>query len=341
MSTTTSRPMMLSLLSFVPALLLFSSLLIANAFTSPTIPALRGCVIVKGLSIDNTGECVNNSDDNTRRRILVNAAVAVLAVSTSSPSSLAEEITKDSTKSGVVSTGKLASLLKSIPTFAIVDARGVPYFVVGEDAKLTSYFFLSYNEAKRILDVAISSSDKVIKETKKEIKQKRGVVTKEDEEEIGINPWKQARITSVPLDLAVSLCSKGKLAGAYFRLAPSESDIEDALQIDGSDDLPEGKVPLFYMEDFTVGDREPLYFQKEQLITDWKRKQTSNDKTAVPDIKVSELFATITEMVRPDGVDEELKSVVFVAPLESDKRAKQCLKGEKEPFRLGERNIVL
>ena len=298
--------------------------------------------IQKNIDIEESSS-YNSSDDKSRRQILINAVAAVLAIS-SSPSLAAEITTKDSNKSssGVVSTGKLASLLKSTPTFAIVDVRGVPYFVVGEDAKLTSYFFLSYGEAKRILDVAISSSDKAIKETKKEVKQKKGVVTKEDEVEIGINPWKQAHITSVPLDLAISLCSKGKLAGAYFRLAPSESDIEDALQIDGSDDLPEGKVPLFYVENFTIGDREPLYFQKEQLIADWKRGQKSSDNTAaVPDVKVSELFATITEMVRPDGIDEELKSVVFVAPLESEKKAKQCLKGEKEPFRLGERNLVL
>lgn len=287
------------------------------------------------LTIDKTEEYHCNSE--ARRRVLINAVVAVL---TATPS-LAEDTTKDGNKSsneGVVSTTKLASLLKSIPTFAIVDARGVPYFVVGEDAKLTSYFFLSYGEAKRILDVAISSSDKAIKETKKEIKQKRGVLTEEDEDEIGINPWKQARITSVPLDLAVSLCSKGKLAGAYFRLAPRPLDIEDALEIDGSDDLPEGKVPLFYVEGLTIGGKEPLYFQKDQLINDWKREQNSSDK---PDVKVTELFATITEMVRPDGIDEELKSVFFVAPMESEKKAKQCLKGEKEAFRLGERNIVL
>jgi hypothetical protein len=148
---------------------------------------------------------------------------------------------------GIVSQTKLASLLKRIPTFAIVDERGVPYFVVGEDAKLTSYFFLSYGEAKRILDVAISSADKAIRETKKEMKSRKTALTKDDEDELGINPWKNARITSVPLDLAVSLASKGKLAGAYFRLAPSESDIEDALAADGSDDLPEGKVPLFYV----------------------------------------------------------------------------------------------
>jgi hypothetical protein len=303
----------------------------ANAFASIHGRAME----TPSLTIDKTEEYHCNSE--ARRRVLINAVVAVL---TATPS-LAEDTTKDGNKSsneGVVSTTKLASLLKSIPTFAIVDARGVPYFVVGEDAKLTSYFFLSYGEAKRILDVAISSSDKAIKETKKEIKQKRGVLTEEDEDEIGINPWKQARITSVPLDLAVSLCSKGKLAGAYFRLAPRPLDIEDALEIDGSDDLPEGKVPLFYVEGLTIGGKEPLYFQKDQLINDWKREQNSSDK---PDVKVTELFATITEMVRPDGIDEELKSVFFVAPMESEKKAKQCLKGEKEAFRLGERNIVL
>ncbi|KAL3788607.1 hypothetical protein HJC23_002567 [Cyclotella cryptica] len=255
---------------------------------------------------------------------------------------------------GVVSTGKLASLLATIPTFAIVDPRGVPYFVVGEDAKLTSYFFLSYGEAKRILNVAESSADKAIKEARAELKKKNnGVLTKDNEEEIGTNPWKSARITSVPLDLAVSLASKGKLAGAYFRLAPSETDIEDALSIDGSDDLPEGKVPLFYMENMTISEgsgselRSPLYFQKDQLIAEWKQQQQQKQKSsnkensAVPDVKVTELFATLKEMIRPGGTDEELKSLLFVAPKDSKMKAKQLLAGEKEPFRLGERNIVL
>mmetsp|Transcript_9 Transcript_9/g.22 ORF Transcript_9/g.22 Transcript_9/m.22 type:complete len:361 (+) Transcript_9:23-1105(+) len=248
---------------------------------------------------------------------------------------------------GMVSQPKLASLLKQIPTFAIVDPRGVPYFVVGEDAKLTSYFFLSYGEAKRIMNVAISSSDKAIKETKKEIKAKNGGLTKEDEEEIGINPWTNARITSVPLDLAVSLASKGKLAGAYFRLAPSESDIKDALNLDGSDDLPEGRVPLFYVEGMTISEGvEPLYFQKEQLELEWQRQKKiqqlgDKDNTELPNVKVTELFATLTEMVRPGGTDEELKMLQFVAPADSKSRAEQCRKGEKEPFRLGERLVVL
>lgn len=251
---------------------------------------------------------------------------------------------------GVVSQIKLATLLRRIPTFAIVDTHGVPYFVVGEDAKLTSYFFLSYGEAKRILDVAISSSDKAIESAKKEIKAKNHVITKQDADEIGINPWKNARITSVPLDLAVSLASKGKLAGAYFRLAPSELDIENALAIDGSDDLPEGKVPLFYIEDMTtsyMGEevKSPLYFKKDQAVAEYrdqmKRKSFDKSVSTSPNIKVTELFATITEMLRPGGTDDELKTVYFIPPVDSISKAEQCRRKEKEPFRLGERLIVL
>jgi len=251
---------------------------------------------------------------------------------------------------GIVSQSKLASLLKRVPTFAIVDNRGVPYFVVGEDAKLTSYFFIDYYEAKRILDVATSSADKAIQNTKKEMKAKKVVLSKEDEDELKINPWRNARITTVPLDLAVSLASKGKLAGAYFRLAPSESDIEDALATDGSDDLPEGKVPLFYIEDMTITEEgeviSPLYFRKSQCLAEYRRGMTKQNNTSTarsnpPDIKVTELFATITEMIRPGGNDEELKSLRFVPPVDSKSKAEQCRKGENEPFRLGERLIVL
>lgn len=288
---------------------------------------------------------------STRRGALAQTAASLLVGASSlgfnPQQSLAANKDNDEGE-GMVSQSKLASLLKQIPTFAIVDPRGVPYFVVGEDAKLTSYFFLNYGEAKRILDVANKSSDKAIKESRKELKAKSGgVLTKEDEAEIGINPWKTARVTSVPLDLAVSLASKGKLGGGYFRLAPSESDIEDALALDGTDDLPEGKVPLFYVEGMTISDGvEPLYFRKEQLEQELQRQKKNqqsddNDKNESPDIKVTELFATVTEMIRPGGKDEELKTLQFVAPADSKSKAEQCRKGEKEPFRLGERLIVL
>merc|ERR1712194_248395 len=188
-------------------------------------------------------------------------------------------------------------------------------------------------------DVAISSSNKAIKDTRKEKRAKNnGVLTKQDEEEIGTNPWKDARITSVPLDLAVTLASKGKLAGAYFKLAPSSSDIEDSLILDGSDDLPEGKVPLFYVENMTISDgTEPLYFQKEQALVEWqrqKKKQPADDKdqSDLPNIKVTELFATLNEMVRPGGTDEELNTLQFVAPVDSKARAENVEKTKRNHF---------
>ena len=317
-------------------MLLFSGAIVVSALHSSAFVAPVGkagpnnLVLVKAQANDYS---LTHLDT---RRDFMDAATRVAGLLTLPMPSFAEETYGKS--EGIVSTGKLASLLSTIPTFAIVDQKGVPYFVVGEDAKLTSYFFMSYGESKRILDVAQKSAEKAIKRTKDELKQKNGVLTKEDEEEIGTNPWKAARITSVPLDLAVSLSSKGKLAGAYFKLAPSESDIEDALALDGSDDLPEGKVPLFYMEDMTISGESPLYFQKDQLISDWKKQKQSDD---MPEIKVTELFATLTEMLRPGGTDEELKTLTFVPPRDSKLKAKQVLAGEKEPFRLGERNIVL
>eukprot|EP00977_Amphora_coffeiformis_P021972 scaffold10136_cov162-Amphora_coffeaeformis.AAC.2 len=40
-------------------------------------------------------------------------------------------------KEGLVSTKRIVDLLRAVPTFTIVDQKGVPYMVVGEDAKVT------------------------------------------------------------------------------------------------------------------------------------------------------------------------------------------------------------
>lgn len=251
--------------------------------------------IIARMSADRVSRSIQPSktaaDTTTRRQVLtrVSTSISLLGIAafaTPQPSTAATE--------GVVSERELAALLKPVPTFAIVDPDGVPYFVVGEDAKLTSYFFTSFGEAQRILDVAIKSSDKATKDSRKELlaKKKSGskggsvTLTKEEEEEIGINPWKSSRITSVPLDLAVSLASKGKLGGGYFRVAPSETDIEDALGIDGTDDLPEGKVPLFYVDEMTLtpggstsSSSSPLYFRKSELVEEWKKQQQTGAET--------------------------------------------------------------
>ena len=118
--------------------------------------------------------------------------------------------------------------------------------VVGEDAKLSAYFFTTYEEAARILSSANTATAASLKEVTAEQNAKRKAeglkpFTKaEVEAEIGVNPWSNgnARISSVPLDFGVELASRGKIKGAYFRIAPAEDDVQDAIEIDHLDDLP-------------------------------------------------------------------------------------------------------
>ena len=129
---------------------------------------------------------------------------------------------------------QIAQFLHPIPTFTIVDKSGVPFMVVGEDAKVTGYFFVEYAEASRVLQLARQSGDKKA------------------------NPWKQAQIATLPLDTAVAL-SRSRARKTYFRAAASASAIESALDLTNQTDLPEGKVPLFYYES-----DDQVYFDLQQ-----------------------------------------------------------------------------
>jgi hypothetical protein len=254
---------------------------------------------------------------------------------------------------------EIASFLHPIPTYTIVDKTGVPYMVVGEDAKLSAYFFTTYEEANRILNIASKSVDKNISkeiqnENLKRKQQKLKPLTKDEiEDSIGINPWKegQARISTVPLDFSVSLASRGKVAGSFFRIAPAEDDIKDALDIETTiSDLAEGKVPLFYIDEFELSkdgshdeSRIPLYFQKSQLLKEYNRSKEGNDDKNEPVIKVTELFSVLSQMAGSNEFDEDLKKLVIVPPYGSERNVKLCeKKGEREkPYKIGERIVVL
>ena len=254
---------------------------------------------------------------------------------------------------GLLSESRVGDILRTVPTFTIVDKSGVPFMVVGEDAKVTGYFFIAYPEAERVLNLAKSSSEKVVQEALKELRDKRKAdglpKLKADEElrEAGVvNPWTDARISTVNLDFAVSLASSRSVGNNYFKVAAAVDDIDDALSVTGKQSLAEGKVPLFYFRDFQVENekdgtkRSPLYFRKSELIADY-RKQNSGKR--VPEVLVSELFRVVLELVKPGGTDEELKTVVVVPPKESVAKAEQCQKamGDAIPFQLGARNLVL
>ena len=231
---------------------------------------------------------------------------------------------------GIMSPDRVAEILYAVPTFTIVDKKGVPFMVVGEDAKITGYFFTTFEEANRVLQLAKTSADKAIKEARAE------------GEQVDDNPWNRAEISTISLDSAVTLATKSvNLKNNFFLMAPAVDDVEDALAITGRKDLTEGKVPLFYMKDFQIENpkdkskkQSPLYFRKSELEEAFKRQ---NPGQPLPEILVSELFAVLAEMVKPGGTDEEIKTLVIVPPKESAQKAKKCPKS----FALGERNLVL
>lgn len=236
--------------------------------------------------------------------------------------------------------------------------------VVGDDAKLTAYFFTTFEEASRILRVASTSADRTLRDLGKESGagrrsggKKAPVSPSEREAEAGVNPWKGARISAVPLDFAVALSSRGRVGGSFFRVAPAEDDVQDALNIDTSKtELKDGKVPLFYIEDFETKTKQngtgaeavqiPLYFQKKQLLRDWK---TENPKKggdrAAPEVRVTELFSVLQTMAEPGAIenDGDIGKLVLVSPVGSAAKAAACRKkgGSAAPFVLGERIVVL
>lgn len=223
--------------------------------------------------------------------------------------------------------------------------------VVGQDAKVTGYFFIFYSEAERILKLASQSAERAIKEATAEGQ------TNDDGTPI-TNPWKLARVSTLPLDTAVSLSLKSGTGGRirnYFQVAPAARDAEDALAVTGKNDLAEGKVPLFYYSDFTIASgsssddndnnnqsSSPVYFSKAQLEAAFRRQQPGHP---LPDCQVTELFAVLTAMVSSSDDDDskDLQTVVFVPPADSARRARECQKrgGNQPPFVLGQRNIVL
>jgi len=295
----------------------------------------------------------------SRRSILRNSAflAATTLLSSSASSSSAAVESQAAEASGMVSTTTVADRLRIVPTFTIVDAKGTPYMVVGEDAKVTGYFFTTYGEANRLLQLARTSADKNIREALTELRAQRKseklppLSKQQEEDKVGINPWKSARISTVPLDVAVTFVTKSMYSrkaggGNYFQVAPAESDVEDALALDksGKEELAEGRVPLFYFADFEIDNggtkQSPLYFRKSELVADYKRYNASSN---IPEVLVTEMFSVLTEMVKPGGKDEDLQTLVFVPPKESAQKAKECVKagGKESPFLVGQRIVVL
>jgi len=369
-----------SLITFRP-ITCFRIIRIQQHQSTRTISIIRKNVPRTQLSCSKT----SNDEDTTYfkgacvRRRLISSLIASTASIMASMGPMkhvdvanAEIANVDPAPTGALSNSEMALRLHNVPTFTIVDKSGAPFFVFGEDAKLTSYFFIEYEEADRILSLAKQSSDKAIADSVAELKEKaiakNGKLSKLELQtiitEVGTNPWNEARISVIPLDIAVTLASvasSSKSSGVHFQVAPSKQDIEDAIELNKLDDLVEGKVPIFYFEEFdaplnllqlkNIKGMEkkpdtlvtPLYFQKAQLISDWLRLHPNTD---IPEVQTSDLFATLVKMVKPNASEDEVKDLqklVFISPKSSERKAKECIsKGrDEEPYRLDQRIIVM
>jgi hypothetical protein len=239
---------------------------------------------------------------------------------------------------------RAAALLRGIPAFCIVDRSGVPYVVVGEDAKVTGYFFTTYDEADRLLRVALESADRAIRA---------------EGGGDAANPWRGARISSVPLAAAATLVTKSQASSggrAHFQIAPAQADVDDALAVTGQADLAEGKVPLFYYQDWKDGKgQSPLFFSRSQLEQSYRASQAAGGgrggrgsakaaSVPLPQARpnVTELFAVLARVVE-DPADPELGDLALVPPPGSARRAKECARrgGTEPPFVLGRQVLVL
>ena len=193
--------------------------------------------------------------------------------------------------------------------------------VFGEDAKLTAYFFTTYPEANRILQLAKNS---------------------------GGDTWNEARISTVPLDFAMTLETKST-KGSYFVVSPADEDLEEATTIQPNfEDLDEGRnIPLFYFANFRKNDTFPMYFRKNELLDAWKKEHPD---LPFPKVRVTEFVDVLTDMLssgsekKTSGLGKkELLIVEFEYPVDSLEYARQCeLDGKgKEAFKIGERIVVL
>jgi hypothetical protein len=175
--------------------------------------------------------------------------------------------------------------LKSIPTFCVVDPKGVPFMIFDGQASATGYFFLSFDIAAQALADA-----------------------KRKDNNVGAAAiWEQARIIVVPLAVAlqVSLRKSQRVAinngirfNTYGDIVPSQEGIDDAKAFDSSSLgstlsnkwEQKGRVPLFFIAGLKLENgREPRYFNRRDLLKEWYRQHPD---PAIPSPRIQ-----IVEMV--------------------------------------------
>jgi hypothetical protein len=229
-----------------------------------------------------------------------------------------------------ISSRDILSRLTGIPTFCIVDGdTGVPYMIFDGQSIATGYFFLSFQVASGVLQDA------------------------RDKDPKGRAVWDTARITVVPLSVALQVALSKRLRTAvnggatsegvqfktYSDIVPSEEGVADAKAVAKAlGQNPEkwsqkGRVPLFYMEGLTLpssssrfAGMEPRYFNMEDLVQEWNRQNPGNIKS--PPIQVVEFIELFRVAVTKNDWSA-LANIAIMPVQESNKVAVELMKAQR------------
>ena len=238
--------------------------------------------------------CTRSNDDDARmsraedgaspsicidRRSLLGRPLAAAAASLSvAVAPLSASAADASTTTSAVTPQDLLARLRRVPCFAIVDKDGIPYIIVDQKTRFgTGYFFLTFRGALAVLG---------------EAQQKAKA---EGYEKV----WEGARITTVPMDIAVRLSLKkverfgqnNLKLDTIADILPGMEERDDALKLDRSGRFNEqGSCPLFYVEEGMEAEDGslPTYFSTATLVADWDR--IYGGKKPLPAVKVVDLL---------------------------------------------------
>ena len=168
-----------------------------------------------------------------RRSLLSRTLTAAAASLSVAVAPLSASAADTSTTTSAVTPQDLLARLRRVPCFAIVDKDGIPYIIVDQKTRFgTGYFFLTFRGALTVLE---------------EAQQKAKA---EGYEKV----WEGARITTVPMDIAVRLSLKKVERSGQNNLKldtiadilPGMEERDDALKLDRSGRFNEqGSCPLF------------------------------------------------------------------------------------------------
>ena len=247
------------------------------------VPEEETSVVVGGGSSSRMMKVTTTLAENNKRREFLHRAMAQIVIVptvvvvpiawVSHPSSSAAAATTDSKPPPILPLLTTAMRLHAIPTFAIVDGNGVPFHTYDKDtAGGLGYFFTSYRSAEFVLDDAkVAFAKAKAEERSNNNVDKKG---EGDEEKVDVNEgavpdsWGQARIVSIPLDVAMQLSVKkgtssiaqngqGKSFNTYYQVIPSQEEQNAALRIeDGPRYRERGRVPLFYIDGLQIPSKD-------------------------------------------------------------------------------------